>query len=43
VREAIEQKEWRLAETEIDRLAGVLQEEAALISQAAAELDRAVR
>jgi N-acetylated-alpha-linked acidic dipeptidase len=43
VREAIEQKDWPLAETEIERLAGVLREEAALISQAAAELDRVAR
>jgi N-acetylated-alpha-linked acidic dipeptidase len=43
VREAIEQKDWRLAETEIDRLAGVLGDEARLISQAAAELDGALR
>ena len=43
VREAIEQKDWHLAETEIERLAGVLCDEAALISQAAVELNGVVK
>jgi len=43
VREAIEQKDYRLTESEIDRLAGVLRQEAALIGEAAAELSAAVR
>jgi N-acetylated-alpha-linked acidic dipeptidase len=42
VREAIEQKDYRLAESEADRLAEVLRQEAALISGAAAELERSM-
>ena len=42
-REAIEQKEWKDAETEIARVAGVLQDEAQLINAAADELTKAMR
>ncbi len=38
VREAIELKKWKLADDAIIIVAGVLQDEAALISSAAAEL-----
>lgn len=40
VREAIEQKKWKEAETEIARVAGVLVEEASLIHSAADELEK---
>jgi hypothetical protein len=40
VREAIEQKQWAVAETQIQRVGKVLENEAALISAAAAELER---
>ncbi len=43
VREAIEQKKWQEAETEIARAARALQDEAELISSAAAKLEEAVR
>jgi N-acetylated-alpha-linked acidic dipeptidase len=43
VREAIEQKDYRLAEREIDRLAGVLRDEAKLISESASQLSTAVQ
>jgi N-acetylated-alpha-linked acidic dipeptidase len=43
VREAIEQKDYQLAETEIDRLAGVLRDEAKLIGEAAGALSAAAR
>ena len=38
VREAIEQKEWPLADTEIERVSGALNAEAALVDRAATEL-----
>ncbi len=40
VREAIEQKKWNQAETEIERLGKVLEGEAALIEDAARDLER---
>jgi N-acetylated-alpha-linked acidic dipeptidase len=43
VREAIEQKDYKLAETEIDRLATVLLNEATLVSETAAELEKVIR
>lgn len=43
VREAIEQKDYQLAESEIDRLAGVLRDEAKLIGEAATALVTATR
>lgn len=43
VREAIEQKKWQEAETEIARAARALQDEAELISSAAAKLEEATR
>jgi N-acetylated-alpha-linked acidic dipeptidase len=42
VREAIEQKEWPLAEKEIARVAGVLEKESAAIDAAAASLEQAI-
>ena len=42
-REAIEQKKWQLAESEIARTAKTLQAEAALIDSAAQELENAIR
>jgi hypothetical protein len=39
IREAIEQRRWPEAETEIARVAKVLENEAALIDSAAADLD----
>jgi N-acetylated-alpha-linked acidic dipeptidase len=41
VREAIEQKKWKEADEEIVRVAAVLQDEAALIDSAAADLEHA--
>ena len=41
VREAIEQKKWKEAEQAMARAAAVLQDEAALVSSAAAELSAA--
>ena len=41
VREAIEEKKWQEADREIARVGAALQDEAALIESAAAELDRA--
>jgi len=42
VREALEQKQWQLAETEIARAARTLEGEAALIDSAAQELEKAI-
>jgi N-acetylated-alpha-linked acidic dipeptidase len=39
IREAIEQRRWQEADTEIARVAKVLESEAALIDSAAADLD----
>ena len=41
VREAIEQKKWKEAEEQIVRVAGVLQDEAALIESAAEDMEKA--
>ena len=41
VREAIEQGDWKLAESEITRVAGILEQEAALIDSAAKEAETA--
>ena len=41
VREAIEQKKWKEAEEQIVRVAGILQDEAALIESAAEEMEKA--
>ncbi len=43
VREAIEQKNWQLAEAEIGRVAAVLTDEAALIASSAEQLARTAR
>ncbi len=43
VREAIEQKQWKLAEEQIIRVASVIESEASLIESAAAELESASR
>ena len=43
VREAIEQKQWKLAEEQITRIGKILTEEAALIENAAKELDKSLR
>ncbi|HAL55113.1 MAG TPA: folate hydrolase [Bacteroidetes bacterium] len=43
VREAIEQKKWKEAETEIVRAAKVLSDESALIESAAVELEKEIR
>jgi N-acetylated-alpha-linked acidic dipeptidase len=43
VREALEQKKWQLAESEIARVARTLEGEAALIDSAAQELQKAIR
>ncbi len=41
VREAIEQKKWKEAEEQIVRVAGILQDEAALIESAAEDMEKA--
>jgi N-acetylated-alpha-linked acidic dipeptidase len=43
VREAIEQKQWKLADEQIARVASVIEGEAALIDSAAAELENSSR
>jgi N-acetylated-alpha-linked acidic dipeptidase len=43
VREAIEQKQWKLADEQIVRVGKILTDEAALIENAAKELDNAIR
>jgi N-acetylated-alpha-linked acidic dipeptidase len=43
VREAIEQKQWKQADEAIEVVAGVLRDEAALISSAAAKLSSAAK
>ena len=43
VREAIEQKDWKLAEAQIVRVGKILEGEAALIDNAAKELEKALR
>jgi N-acetylated-alpha-linked acidic dipeptidase len=43
VRESIEQKQWKVAETEIDRVANVLRNEANLIDSIASDLEKALR
>jgi N-acetylated-alpha-linked acidic dipeptidase len=43
VREAIEQKKWKDAEAQIERVATVLEREAAVVESAATELERVVR
>jgi N-acetylated-alpha-linked acidic dipeptidase len=42
VREAIEQKEWKLADEQIARVAGVIDKESAAIDAAAASLEQAI-
>jgi N-acetylated-alpha-linked acidic dipeptidase len=42
VREAIEQKQWSLADREISRVAGVLEKEAAAVDAAAVALEQAI-
>jgi len=43
VREAIEQKQWKLADEQIVRVGKILAEEATLIENAAKELDKSIR
>lgn len=43
VRESIEQKQWKEAETEIGRVAGVLRNESNLIDSLASDLEKALR
>ena len=43
VREAIEEKQWKEADEQIERVGAVLQGEAALIEEAAKELEAAIR